>query len=147
MVSSLELLPKTFKIEISEFLLENINHIKGNSKDIAYIFSRLGTRELFYGNPSHIIPPENISLWIKYLIEIETDIFNSQPIYLAMIIRKTGDRSIDLEPPIFKSAMKFLKQTGANDEILKIAEGKLSPNNELQQVVVGDSLPFGLSDT
>ncbi len=131
------------KVALSKALLPQIASGK-NPENKFWVLSRLGARELLYGSQDRVVPPIEVSKWIRQIMKKEWN--KKMPVdnMVAQMSRKTGDRTIDINQDALSDISKWLKIRGADQSLIKIIHEKMDIAVKEKSIQFGESLPTGL---
>ena len=115
------------------------------SKALVWLLGKLGARHLFFGPLDRVVPPEEVSRWLK---ELRTrDVEPSRPLFLAVMAmaRFTGDRARDLTRAEREEVRMWLETLGAKQEDVITPVMEMVPlEQEDKSYSFGEALPNGL---
>lgn len=140
---SLEMLPREWKQELGEALLEQAHRFLPGPL-LPWLLSRLANRRPFHGTADRLLSGETAALWVEFLLSGNSDPFAGQALCLARMIQRTGDRMLDLPEDTFLAGRRHLVKTGYH-ELLDLVDGKKASSSEMLNSMLGDTLPSGLA--
>lgn len=108
-----------------------------------WAFSRIGARELLYGSVDRVVPPREVSVWIRRMIKKQTRKDLPLAKALAQIGRKTGDRTRDLDPETIAALVAWFERT-KTQKCSAIVREKVEIKAVETSAIFGESLPQGL---
>lgn len=131
------------KISLARKLISTLKPGK-TPKQFFWILSRIGARELLYGSVDRVVSAKEVSSWIKKIYKMEWR--STDPVVLAIpqIMRKTGDRTRDVEDELVSMVIPWLKQMQATESSLKMIQHVVPIKSFEESMIYGESLPHGL---
>ena len=140
--ANLERLMVKDKIELGRQLLAEL-HPKKTKPQFLWALSRIGAREMLYGPVDRVIPPDEVTGWIKKLLQKEWK--NPKPLCsaLSLMARKTGDRARDIPPDLEEQVVDYLRRHEMTDHIEPITR-VISFEKQDETEIFGESLPIGI---
>ncbi|WDP88900.1 MAG: hsp70 family protein [Desulfobacter sp.] len=115
-----------------------------NMDRMCWTLSRFGARELLYGSVDRVIPPIEVSRWIRQVLKKqwkEKDLVSSLLVSLA---RKTGDRTRDLSEEMASEILVWMDKNGIAGKMKTRLTEKISMEMKERNVQFGERLPTGL---
>ncbi len=157
-VSNMERLLIKDKIILGRALQIRLKSGKKNPAQLFRAFSRIGARELLYGSVDRVVPPNEVSIWIRTLIknhfpETKTiSSFKSSEIKfsdaviaaIAGMARKTGDRTRDIDEDMRGFILDFFHRVSAKKEYIKMVKETSAIELKEEQILFGEGLPPGI---
>ncbi len=144
LLANLERLPADEKIIIGDALLDSIGDAPLLPRQL-WSLGRLGARIPVYGPVDRVVPGQKAALWLDQVLAGELTQSEATAQALALLARRTGDRTRDL-PSAQQKAVAHLLGEWPNAErwlnLLEDPHAALRP--EEQEWMFGDSLPSGL---
>lgn len=145
MLGSLELLSVATKIELGAMLLELLpkKRLEPNRPAILWAIGRVGARQPLYGPLNTVVPVDNVSDWLRRLMQSGSD---SPEALLAVMqmARRTGDRYRDIPDKLRDTVGVWLERNGAAGHFLELVRQGGQLDTEEQGLVFGEALPKGL---
>jgi molecular chaperone DnaK (HSP70) len=143
LVASLEHLLGSVRGLLGNELLARIKRDPENTIWLSPL-ARLGARIPLYGPLHCVVPPEIAAEWIRELLELETftQVTGSA---IAVIARRTNDRSRDVDDSLRQTAVSRLLALGIPEEITHPISKLVPPERADAVRTFGESLPPGLS--
>ena len=141
LIASLEHLPGTTRASLGQELLAKIKKEPG---DAIWLWSlgRLGARIPLYG-PSHsVVAAEIAAEWLEVLLELSSS--DKVASAIALLARRTDDRSRDIEETIRDQAISRLMALGFSEDTIALLSKYVSPERADAVRSFGESLPPGL---
>jgi len=131
------------KISLARKLISTLKPGK-TPKQFFWILSRIGARELLYGSVDRVVSAKEVSSWIKKIYKMEWR--TTDPVVLAIpqIMRKTGDRTRDVEDELVSMVIPWLQQMQATELSLKMIQHVVTIKYFEESMIYGESLPHGL---
>jgi molecular chaperone DnaK (HSP70) len=124
---------------------ELVAKIRKNPGDAVWLWSlaRLGARIPLYGPLHSVVTAEIAGEWLKVLLELSpfTAVTGSA---IALIARRTGDRSRDIDEAIREQAISRLAALGIAEETIQLLSKYVPPEPSDAVRSLGESLPPGL---
>ncbi len=145
LVGSLELLPKSEKHLLGDWLLQLLENKKWAPCQSAMLWAlgRIGTRFPTYGPLNVVVDVEVVSGWIEQLLrkQIADD---NYPLALMLCARRVQDRYRDIAEELRERVVVRLEDRQASAHMVQIVRdgGKLGSEEATQ--ILGESLPLGL---
>jgi hypothetical protein len=142
LVASLEHLPASTRASLGQELVAKIRKEPG---DAIWLWSlgRLGARIPLYGPLHSVVAAEIIGEWLKALLDLST--FTSVTASaIALIARRTDDRSRDIHETIREYAISRLTALGVGEETIQLLSKYVPPERADAVRSFGESLPPGL---
>ena len=143
LAASLERVPLALRIEVGEWLLEQLKGPDGKAH-IGWAVGRVGARELMYGSAHNVVPAEIAAQWLAALLELDWKAIEPAAFAAAQLARMTGDRARDLPPELQNAVVKRLEALGAPRSWISMVREALSLDEADQRRSFGESLPSGL---
>jgi len=142
LVASLEHLPASTRASLGQELVAKIRREPG---DAIWLWSlaRLGARIPLYGPQHSIVAAEIAGEWLKALLDLPTFTAGTASA-IAMIARRTDDRSRDIDEPIRDQAIGRLTALGIAEETIPLLSKYVPPDRADAVRSFGESLPPGL---
>ncbi len=109
-----------------------------------WTLSRLGARELFYGSVDRVIPPTEVSRWIRQLIKKSWKTNDPVVAMLVALARKTGDRTRDLDEDVVSELTDYMDNHGVSIKVKAQITEKVGIDMKAKSVQFGERLPAGL---
>ncbi len=116
-------------------------------RQLFWVLSRLGARELLYGSVDRVVSAKEVENWIKKLQKIKwTSTNHKVPVILAVsrIMRKTGDRTRDVTQDMIDLVLPWLDKLNAPKESLSMVKEIVPIASFEESAIFGESLPQGL---
>ncbi|MGN6547151.1 MAG: Hsp70 family protein [Aureliella sp.] len=143
LVGSLELLPKTEKQQLGDWLLALLGNKRwaGVRDAMLWTIGRLGNRVPTYGPLNTVVDTEVLEDWLEKLLR------TGQPnsawqLAVMLCARRTDDRYRDIDPSLRRSVLGQLGEAPEHYRSLIEHGGQLA--QEEASEIVGESLPLGL---
>jgi DNA-K related protein len=141
LAASLERLHVEQKIALGEQALRRLANRPGSLDQ--WMLARLGARTLLTASPHHCVPPEVAAAWIEVLLAGPFRDARTTALCITQLGRLTGDRARDLDLSLRERAARVLEQHGQGERARSLRE-LIEPEDDVQAVLVGDSMPLGL---
>ncbi len=131
------------KVVLSKNLLPLLKPGK-KQENLFWTLSRFGARELFYGSTDRVVPSKEVVRWINRLMKMPWK--KNDPIEntIGQIVRKTGDRTRDIDQPEQEKIIAWLKARNANEKLVKMVTDRVSMAMKDKSIQFGEKLPAGL---
>ncbi len=141
LLASLEHLPANTRVLLGQQLSAKIRKEPG---DAIWLWSlgRLGARIPLYGPRHSVVAAEIASEWLKALLDLSTSATVASAI--ALIGRRTGDRSRDIDEAIRDQAISRLTEFGIAEDTISLLSTYVPPERADTVRSFGESLPHGL---
>jgi molecular chaperone DnaK (HSP70) len=145
MLASFEHLPVEVKIELGrKFLGKILKSGKPSPKEL-WIIGRLGARSLLYGPADKVIPPEEIVLWARNLLEKGFSMNEAFGYTLLSMVRETGDRARDVPSDVRERVLRAVLRVLPEGKVRAFLEREGSGGERKdQEWAFGEALPPGL---
>ncbi len=151
LIGSLELLPKSEKSQLGDWLVELLNVKKWNACHGAALWAigRLGSRLPTYGPLNCVVDVDRVSGWLRQLIKLDTSTgkLPQADLVLALMLtgRRVNDRYRDISHELRQQVIEKLETCQAPEHAISLVrEGGRLDSEEANQVL-GESLPLGLT--
>ncbi len=150
LLGALEKVSPDKKVGLGRFVLEELGK-KGvvrssepHTKALVWLIGKLGAREPFYGPIDRVVPPQEVSQWLKKLRTMEIE--PSTPFFYSLMgmTRFTGDRARDLTKKDREEIRLWLEALGANDEFTRPLMELVPYDRAEQTYSYGEELPQGI---
>jgi molecular chaperone DnaK (HSP70) len=124
---------------------ELLSKIRKEPEDATWLWSlgRLGARIPLYGPLHSVVAPEIASEWLKALLELSA-FTAATASAIALIARRTEDRSRDIDDAIRQRTISRLVALGIDEEIIQLLSTYVPPDKADAVRSFGESLPSGL---
>lgn len=145
LLGSLELIPVVTKVELAEAMLNLASREKvGAVRDAAlWAVGRLGARVPMYGPLNAVVPPGQVDLWLRQLLEAEVEP-DSAAFTLVQLARRTNDRYRDIGDDLRQRLLGWLDRNAAPSHYQELVSQGGELAEEEAGLMFGESLPKGL---
>ncbi len=143
LAASLERVPVARKTELGCWLLERLAKPKENSQSW-WAVARLASREPINGSVHNVVPSRVAEDWLERILALDWKRIESAPFAAAMLARKTGDRSRDLDQQLRERVARRLAAAKAPATWVRMVREVTALDAADARRVLGDSLPQGL---
>ncbi len=109
-----------------------------------WTLSRLGARELLYGSVDRVIPPTEVSRWIRQMIKKPWKPNDPIAAMCVALARKTGDRTRDLDDETILELLDYMNNQGVSSQMKTQVTKKVGIDMKEKSVQFGERLPAGL---
>ncbi len=142
LLANLEHLPASTRARLGHKLLEKIRQ---EPEDAIWLWSlaRLGSRIPLYGSRHSVVVPAIAGEWLKALLDLST-FTAAMSSAIAVIARRTDDRSRDIEDAIREQVVSWMTTRGVAEETVRAVSEYVSPTAVDAVRSFGESLPTGL---
>jgi hypothetical protein len=142
-LASLELIQAQDKSRWGRGLLSSLSPKKARPQHW-WALSRIGAREPFYGPVDRVVPPSEVSGWIREILQRPWR--NPQPVGNALIhmARRTGDRNRDLDAALVEEVIAWLNPREWPDPLIRPLREVVPIEIQEESAIFGESLPAGL---
>ena len=140
--ASLEHLLSSARASLGDELLSKIRKEPENAIWL-WSLGRLGARIPLYGPLHSVVAPEIASEWLKALLDVST-FTTATASAIALIARRTEDRSRDIDHAIRERTISRLMALGIDEEIIQLLSKYVPPDRADAVRSFGESLPSGL---
>jgi hypothetical protein len=141
LTASLEHLSATTRVSLGQELLAKIRKEPGDAI-LLWALSRLGARIPLYGPRHSVVAAEIAGEWLKVLLELSSSAAVASAI--ALISRRTDDRSRDIDEAIRHQAISRLMALGGAEDTIPLVSNYIPPARADAVLSFGESLPPGL---
>lgn len=149
--ASLERIPANYKVEIGDWLLDELNKTAftaGTENSAAspafWALARIGARQPFYGSAHDVVPPDIAAGWLERIMALDWKRTNGAAFAAAHIARLTGDRARDLLPELRERVALRLSSFGASSNWIAMVQEVVELDEISVRGFLADSLPPGL---
>jgi molecular chaperone DnaK (HSP70) len=143
LVASLERIPGAYKVEIGDWLLEQLQ-AQPDQRLMLWALGRVGARVPVHGSAHEVAPVEAASAWLEWLLTLDWRRIEPAAFAAAHIARLTGDRSRDLPDALRQRVAGRLRMAQAapawSAMVLEVVELEEADERRM----LGDTLPPGL---
>jgi molecular chaperone DnaK (HSP70) len=124
---------------------EVLSKIRKEPENAIWLWSlgRLGARIPLYGPLHSVVAPEIASEWLKALLDLSA-FTAATASAIALIARRTEDRSRDIDDAIRERTISRLTALGIDEEIIQLLSRYVPPDRADAVRSFGESLPSGL---
>jgi len=147
LAASLEHLPAGTRASLGQGLLAKIGKEPSNkdSGDAILLWSlgRFGARIPLYGPRHSVVAPEIVAEWLQALLDLST-LTTATASIIAMIARRTDDRSRDIDQAVLEQAISRLTGLEVAEETIALLSKYVPPQLADAIRSFGESLPPGL---
>ncbi|MGC8720256.1 MAG: Hsp70 family protein [Thermodesulforhabdaceae bacterium] len=145
MIASFEHLPVEVKIQLGRSFLDKMLKSGKPSPKELWIIGRLGARSLLYGPADKVIPPEEIVLWARNLLEKGFSMNEAFGYTLLSMVRETGDRARDVPSDVRERVLRAVLRVLPEGKVRAFLEREGSGGERKdQEWAFGEALPPGL---
>jgi hypothetical protein len=141
LIASLEHLSATARVSLGQELLAKIRKEPGDAIWL-WALGRLGARIPLYGPRHSVVAAEIAGEWLKVLLELSSSAEVASAI--ALISRRTDDRSRDIDEAIRHQAISRLMALGGAEDTIPLVSKYIPPARADAVLSFGESLPPGL---
>ncbi len=131
------------KVVLAKALLPQLKPGKKQDR-LFWALGRIGARELLYGSADRVVPPSEVSRWVRRVIKQKWKKQDPVQALVAEIVRKTGDRNRDVDSVISAEVSEWFAKTGADAFLIKMVTEKTKMALKERNVQFGERLPAGL---
>ncbi len=141
-VANMERLATKEKIAWGRVLISEINPKKARVQYL-WCLSRIGARELLYGPVDRVVPPEEASSWLEWMLAHTWNQTGPAGDAMVQMARKTGDRARDIDPERASRVSAWLEAHGMPQKAKPLKE-VVEMEKQEENAIFGDALPSGL---
>jgi hypothetical protein len=117
----------------------------GKKQDrLFWTLGRLGARELLYGSADRVVPPAEVTRWVHRIMKQKWKPEDPAQSLVAEIVKKTGDRTRDVDADMGARIVDWLEEAGADKTLVKKVVKKTRMALKEKNVQFGERLPAGL---
>ncbi|MCP3942742.1 MAG: hsp70 family protein [Desulfobacteraceae bacterium] len=131
------------KVVLAKALLPQLKPGKKQDR-LFWVLGRLGARQLLYGSVDRVVPPTEVSRWVRRVLKQKWKSQDPIQSIVAQIVRKTGDRTRDVDSDITAEIVEWLENTEAALPLIKMVVEKTKMALNEKSVQFGERLPAGL---
>jgi molecular chaperone DnaK (HSP70) len=152
--ASLERIPSAYKVEIGDWMLQQIMAIpqmpKPDPKTAAtyarylWALARVGARQSLQSSAHEVATIEAAERWLEILLQLDWKRIEPAGFAAAHIARKTGDRSRDIGEPLRQQVLHKLAASGAPGSWAAMVREVVELDQASATRMFGDALPPGL---
>ena len=142
LLASLEHLLASTRALLGRELLAKISKEPGDAIWL-WALGRLGARIPLYGPLHSVVAPEIAGEWLKVLLDLST-FTAATDTAIALLARRTDDRSRDIDDAIRHQAISRLTELGIGEETIQLLSKYVPPERADAVRSFGESLPPGL---
>ncbi|MBF0201549.1 MAG: hsp70 family protein [Desulfamplus sp.] len=113
-------------------------------RQLMWVLSRIGSRELLYGSVDRVVPAREVETWVKKLQKGRWHPEDGVGPAVARILRKTGDRTRDVARETIDGLLPWLDEIGLPRESLKMLREVVPMESLEESAMFGETLPQGL---
>ncbi len=142
-VANMERLLVKDKIRLGQRLVSELKPKKCKSHQF-WALSRIGARELLYGSADRVVPPGEVSSWIKTILDQNWR--NPKPVCraLSLLARKTGDRARDIDDSLVESIADWMSQYDSCVSDIRFIKDVVPIGAQEKNIIFGETLPAGI---
>lgn len=139
----LEQLSVNDKLQLGDWLLKRLQKTL-EPEQTAWALGRVASRILFHGQQQNVLPPAQVSPWLKVLLTMDWKKSPQLAFAATLMVRQCNDRARDLDDVLRAQVLEKLKQSKAPVSWLDMV-AEFKPLDEQQErQVFGEALPPGL---
>jgi molecular chaperone DnaK (HSP70) len=142
LLASLEHLLGSTRASLGDDLLSKIRKEPENAIWL-WSLGRLGARIPLFGPLHSVVAPEIATEWVKALLDLSA-FTTATASAIALIARRTEDRSRDIDDVIRERTISRLMALGIDEEIIQLLSKYVPPDRADADRSFGESLPSGL---
>jgi hypothetical protein len=152
--ASLERIPSAYKVEIGDWMLQQIMAIpsmpKPDPKTAAtyarylWALARVGARQSLQSSAHEVATIEAAERWLELLLQLDWKRIEPAGFAAAHIARKTGDRSRDIGELLRQQVLHKLAASGAPASWAAMVREVVELDQASTTRMFGDALPPGL---
>lgn len=142
-LANLERLLVKDKVVLAKTLLNELKPGK-TLRQAFWSLSRIGAREPLYGSIDRVVPPIEVSNWIRRVLKLDWKENDSVEDMIVQLARKTDDRTRDLDQDFIEELIEWLYKRGAKKSDVNLIKKRVVVEINEQKKIFGESLPSGL---
>ncbi len=131
------------KVVLAKALFPQLKSGKQQDR-LFWTLGRLGSRELLYGSADRVVPPAEVSRWVNRIMKQKWKTQGLAQRLVVEIVKKTGDRTLDVDSDMRARIVAWLEETGADKRLVKKVVEKTRMALQEKNVQFGERLPAGL---
>ncbi len=131
------------KVVLAKVLMSKIKPGKKLDR-LFWVLSRLGARELLYGSVDRVVPPAEVSRWIRQVLKTQWRADDPVQNLVASLARKTGDRTRDLSEDVIVQVLDWMDRIGTDKKIKVQIKERVGMGMSEKSIQFGERLPTGL---
>ena len=148
---------KAPKKVVTNLVVESVSHANALAKALLKEFrsgktqsqlfwslSRIGAREPLYGSVDRVVPPKEVSNWVRRILKIDWKKNDPVSETIVQLVRKTNDRTRDIDPEFLNVVLQWLSEQGVGDDVVHLVKTRVELKVKEQGKIFGESLPAGL---
>ncbi|MEC7840089.1 MAG: Hsp70 family protein [Chlamydiota bacterium] len=146
-LAALERIDTQSKVSMGRALLKKLKEGAGSSAEL-WAVGRLGSRNLMYGTPSNVVPPDECTHWVEELLDMKK-IYSLKKLAfpLSQLVRKAQEKEINVSEATSNKVLKAFDVLEDSNHLTRLVEGKDPMTISDHETIFGDHLPPGLSLT
>lgn len=141
LLSSLERLSASDKVEVGEFVLKKLGRGGVTSW---WPLGRLGARHLLAGSAHDVVPADAATKWVDKILNADLKTAEGATFALAQICGVTGDRARDLDEKTRLKVAERLEKAAAAPHLVRMVRERVEWTAEDEAQAFGEALPPGL---
>ena len=131
------------KIVLSKRMFSQLKPGK-TSRQMLWVLSRLGARELLYGSVDRVVHAKEVEKWVNKLLKLQWREQDQIAAAIIQMIRKTGDRTRDVSEDMINRIVPWLNEMGASKKQIEMIQSVMPLALSDRALIYGESLPQGL---
>lgn len=145
-LGAFEQLPPGVKREMGDIILQFLGRpkMKAVHEPMIWALGRIGSRVPLNGNAQSTVSRETAERWVGQLMSMQLDEYQSLPLCLMQLSRRTDDRFIDLSASVRDEAADYVKQMGGFRQLVRLIREGGEVDTETREAMFGETLPMGL---
>lgn len=145
-LGAFEQLPPGVKREMGDIMLQFLQRpkMKAVHEPLIWALGRIGSRVPLNGNAQSTVHRETAERWVGQLMSMQLDEYQTLPLCLMQMSRRTDDRFIDLSESVRQEAADYVKQMGGYRSLVRLIREGGEADSETRDAMFGESLPMGL---
>jgi len=145
LAASFEHLPATEKSQLGHWLLQRLQTNKTETQASWWALGRIGSRNPFYGHIENLVPVATVSEWLTAVLKQNWKKKPDAALAGVLLAQRTDDRGRDIDEALRAKVIQQLQASKAPALWLRMVAEVTALSEEESKMVLGDSLPSGLT--
>jgi molecular chaperone DnaK (HSP70) len=142
LAASLERVPLRAKRDVGEHILDRIDAGEPPPQAL-WCLGRLGARVPIYGGIETVAPTDRVEAWIDRVLAMKGKRIDHLPLALALMARRTDDRSRDIDEELRGKVLKRLSKEKKSKNWQRMVR-EVVADEPIDRRLLGEALPPGL---
>ena len=143
-LGAFEQLPPGVKREMGDIMLQFLQRpkMKAVHEPLIWALGRIGSRVPLNGNAQSTVHRETAERWVGRLMSMQLDEYQTLPLCLMQMSRRTDDRFIDLSESVRQEAADYVKQMGGYRSLVRLIREGGEADSETATRCLGNRCPW-----